>query len=172
MITEIDFLILNFIRHNLSGDFADGLMKFITHLGDGGAIWIITAIVLLCFKKTRRAGACLGVALVFVAIVGNVVLKNIFARTRPFIEANMPIIINPPGGFSFPSGHTGSSFAAATVLSEFYKKWAALFYIVASLIAFSRMYLYVHYPSDILGGIMLGVVIGFVCCKVLRKGRN
>lgn len=165
MVTTIDFLILNFIRDNLSGEIADAVMKFITHLGDGGCIWIIAALVLLCFKKTRVAGICLAISLIVTAVVGNLILKNIFARTRPFIAANVPIIINPPGGYSFPSGHTSSSFAAATALSGHFKKQAPLFYIVAALIAFSRVYLYVHYPTDILGGAFLGIAVGFICLK-------
>ncbi|MBQ7976220.1 MAG: phosphatase PAP2 family protein [Clostridia bacterium] len=169
MITELDFLILNFIRSNLTGDIADVIMKFITRLGDAGALWIVIAVVLLCFRKTRNVGICLAIALVITHISGTVILKNIFARTRPFIEANVPIIINPPSGYSFPSGHTSSSFAAATVLSGFYKKYAAVFYAVATLIAISRVYLYVHYPSDILGGAVLGIAVGIICIK-LKNG--
>ena len=166
MITELDFCILNFIRDNLANPALDTVMKFITHLGDGGCIWIITALVLLCFKKTRAAGICLAISLAVTAIAGNLILKNLFARTRPFIEANMPVIINPPGGYSFPSGHTSSSFAAATALAGCFKKYAYLFYIVAALIAFSRVYLYVHYPSDIICGAVLGIAIGFIFTKM------
>lgn len=169
MVTEFDFILLNFIRDNLSGNFLDYLMKFITHLGDGGGIWVISAITLLCFRKTRRAGIWLAIALAVAAVLGDIVLKNIFTRMRPFAAANVPIIINPPGSYSFPSGHTGSSFAAATVLSGFYKKWAVLFYTVAALIAFSRVYLYVHYPSDIVGGVILGTFVGISCIKLKNR---
>lgn len=147
-------------------------MKFTTHLGDAGAIWIVTAITLLLFKKTRKAGICLGVSLIVTAILGNVVLKNIFARTRPFIEANYPIIINAPGGFSFPSGHTSSSFAAATAIALYFKKWSVPSFVLASLIALSRVYLYVHYPSDIIAGAILGIIITIICDKLLRKKEN
>ena len=120
---------------------------------------------MLLFKKTRKAGICLAAALALTAFVGNTVLKNIFARTRPYIEANFPVIIGAPGGYSFPSGHTGSSFAAATVLAFSFKKYGALFYILAALIGFSRAYLYVHYPTDIIAGALLGIALGVVCIK-------
>ena len=169
MITQLDFNILNFIQDNLSNGFTDTVMKFITHLGDYGALWIITAIAMLCFKKTRKAGFCLAISLALTAIIGNVILKNLFARTRPFIAANVPIIINAPSGFSFPSGHTSSSFAAATALSLHYKKYAVIFYIVAALIGFSRIYLYVHYPSDVVAGAILGVVVAIASCKLTKN---
>ena len=169
LITQLDFAILNFIQNNLTNSFTDMFMRFFTHLGDYGALWIITAVVMLMFKKTRKAGLCLAVSLVATAVIGNVILKNVFARLRPFIVENFPIIISPPGGYSFPSGHTSSSFAAATSLSLHYKKYAAAFYIVAALIGFSRIYLYVHYPSDVVAGAILGVVVSVVCHKILES---
>lgn len=172
MITELDFLILNFVRNNLSCGVADAVMKFITRLGDFGAIWIIIAVALICFKKTRRAGLCLGLVLVVYSLVGNTVLKNIFQRPRPFRVADVPLIISPPGGYSFPSGHTGASFAAATAISVFYKKWTIPVYITAVLIAFSRIYLYVHYPSDVVGGMVLGMAIGYVLAKKQKEYKN
>lgn len=167
MITKIDFSILDFIQNNMKGGIMDFIMKFITHLGDAGAIWIVIAVALLCFKKTRKAGIYLSVSLLLTALIGNVILKNIFARTRPFIAANHPIIINPPSGFAFPSGHTSSSFAAATTIGLIYKKYTPYAFILAFLIGFSRLYLYVHYPSDVLVGAILGIGIAVICKKLV-----
>ena len=167
MITQFDFSVLDFIQKYLRTDIGDSIMTFITRLGDGGMIWIIAAVIMLFFKKTRKAGICLAAALAITAFVGNTVLKNIFQRIRPYLEANVPIIIGHPGGYSFPSGHTSSSFAAATVLAFTFKKWGALFYVLAALIGFSRAYLYVHYPTDIIAGAVLGWAVGFVCIKSL-----
>ncbi len=169
LITQIDFAILNFIQNNIANPINDAIMRFITHLGDAGAIWIFITIGLLVFKKTRKAGLCLGVSLLATAIIGNVVLKNIFARTRPFIEANFDIIINPPAGYSFPSGHTSSSFAAATAISLQCKKWAIPVFLLAALISFSRMYLYVHYPSDVIAGAILGIAVSILTHKLMCK---
>lgn len=165
MITRLDFLILDFIQTYLRTDMGDSIMSFITRLGDGGMIWIVAAIIMLFFKKTRKAGICIAAALALTAFVGNTVLKNVFARIRPYIEADFSIIIGAPGGYSFPSGHTGSSFAAATVLAFAFKKYSVIFYTLAALIGFSRAYLYVHYPTDIIAGAVLGIVFGLVCIK-------
>lgn len=167
LITQIDFKILDFIQNNIAGNVMDFIMKYITHLGDAGAIWIIISVALLCFKKTRKVGIYVAVTLILTAVIGNVVLKNIFQRIRPFIEANHAIIINPPGGFSFPSGHTSSSFAAACALGIGYKKYAPYLYVLATLIGFSRLYLYVHYPSDVLVGAILGIAIAVICKKLV-----
>ncbi len=172
MITQLDFAILDFIQRNFANTFTDMFMRLFTHLGDYGALWIITAIVMLMFKKTRKAGICLAVSLFATAIIGNVILKNIFARLRPYIVQNFAIIISAPGGYSFPSGHTSSSFAAATALSLHYKRYAPLFYAVAALIGFSRIYLYVHYPTDVLAGAIVGVAVAIVCHKIIQKRNN
>ena len=163
----MDFAILDFIQNYFTNGIMDFIMKFVTRLGDGGLLWIIVAVVLLCFKKTRKVGIFVAVSLILTAIIGNVILKNIFQRVRPFIEANHTIIINPPGGFSFPSGHTSSSFAAAAALGIGYKKYAPYFYVLAVLIGFSRLYLYVHYPSDVLVGAILGIGIALICKKLI-----
>lgn len=169
MITKLDFAILNFIQNNISNKFADCFMRIFTHLGDYGALWIVIAVTMLMFKKTRKAGICIAVSLAADAIIGSVILKNIFARIRPFVVENFPILINAPSGYSFPSGHTSSSFAAATALSLHYKKYTGLFYSVAFLIGFSRVYLYVHYPSDVAAGAILGVVVAIICHRILEK---
>ena len=159
--------IIKGINSALSCPFADAFFKGITTLGNGGAVWIFIAVVLLCFKKTRAAGLSLSISLIFCLLIGNLTLKPIIARPRPFdADLNLVPLIPPPTDFSFPSGHTLSSFAAATSLTLSFKKRGALAFILAALIAFSRLYLMVHYPSDVLFGIILGIFLAYLAKKV------
>ncbi|MBE5938952.1 MAG: phosphatase PAP2 family protein [Lachnospiraceae bacterium] len=163
-ITKIDLSILYWIQDFLANDVMDALMVFITTLGDGGILWIAIAVVLLFFKKTRKCGIAMGIALVLGLIFGNGIIKNVVGRIRPFqyvLEHSGEVInllIEKPGEYSFPSGHTQSSFAAATVIFINNKKWGIPALIMAALIGFSRLYVFVHYPTDILAGAFFGVV--------------
>ena len=136
-------------------------MKSVTFLGNGGWFWILCAVVLLAVPKTRKTGYAAALSLIFGAIVTNLLLKNIVARPRPFaeIEALIPMITKPKD-FSFPSGHTAVSFAVTSALYFCKNKIWIPSALLSLLIAFSRMYLYVHYPSDILGGVVLGILVG------------
>ncbi|MBR6808095.1 MAG: phosphatase PAP2 family protein [Clostridia bacterium] len=138
-------------------------MPIITSLADKGIFWILIAVVMLFFRKTRKMGITMGVALVLGLALGNGVLKNLFNRTRPFdvVEGIEPLI-EWPHDPSFPSGHTLASFEAAGAMMFYNKKFGISALVVASLIAFSRMYLYVHYPTDILGGIVFGLLFAFL----------
>ena len=137
-------------------------MLGITHLGDAGIFWIVLAVVLLLIPKTRKSGLIVAAALCIDVIVCNGILKNLFARTRPFdVNEAVQLLITAPKDFSFPSGHTAASFAAVAALyfaGE--KKLWKVSLVLAVLIAFSRMYLYVHYPTDILGGVLVGLGAG------------
>ena len=170
VINNLDINILNFIRENLSNPIIDKLMVFITTLGDKGFIWIAIGIILLAQKKYRKVGFVLLIALLINLIIGEGVLKNVIQRPRVFTTyPNINIIINPPESYSFPSGHTASSFAAATVLGYYFKRYRYAFYAIAALIAFSRLYLFVHYPSDIIAGILLGIVCALLTIKVIES---
>ena len=162
MITQIDLKILDFLQ-TLRTPVLDAIFKFITHLGDEGIIWIVLTLVLLCFKKTRRYGIVMGISLVVGTVIGNFALKNIIARPRPFtVNSDMlaNLIVTPPDSYSFPSGHTLSSFECATALFMCNKKMGIPALILAALIGFSRNYLYVHYPTDVIVGALLGIAIG------------
>lgn len=135
----------------------DFLMPIITTLGNGGMLWIALTAVLLIFRKTRRIAIVMGAALLLTAVVTSLILKPWIARPRPF--ATFPLvsmIIPEPSGFSFPSGHTSSSFAAATVL--WFRSWklALPATVLASAIGFSRLYLFCHYPTDVFIGALVG----------------
>lgn len=169
-IYNADFFILDLINKYFSCKALDVIMPAITRLGNAGIIWIILTIICLLTKKYRKTGVVLAVGLVLGLIIGNLFLKNIFARLRPFqIKEGVNLLIAAPKDFSFPSGHTLSSFISATVLSIRHKKSRVYAIVLASLISFSRLYLYVHFPSDVIGGIVLGVLIGFASNNLVEK---
>ena len=151
-------------------------MMIISQLGDAGLILIILAVVLLLFRKTRKFGVFMLGALLIEVLCNELIFKAIFERPRPFNylpwqESGayvFPEIISRPDSFSFPSGHTASSFAAATVLFCTNKKWGVPALILAALIGFSRIYCGVHYCTDVLGGMVVGVVIGVLAYFAIR----
>ncbi|MBQ8827851.1 MAG: phosphatase PAP2 family protein [Clostridia bacterium] len=175
-LVNIELDILNSIQNIFKCSVCDSIFKYITHLGDAGIVWIVTAVILLFFKKTRKTGICMGIALLLGVFFGNLILKNIIARERPYTyeDARMTAesvsaLISLPHDYSFPSGHTLASFGSATAIFMNSKKYGIIAYIAASLIAFSRMYLYVHFPTDILGGIILGIIFGVSSFYLTKK---
>ncbi|MDD4126036.1 MAG: phosphatase PAP2 family protein [Eubacteriales bacterium] len=149
--------------------FLDFIMPKISFLGNSGWIWIAAAAALLCFKKTRKHGITLAFGLIICLLLNNLTLKPLIARDRPFIyDPTIKLIINAPKEYSFPSGHTLSAFMAATVLWHCDKRrfgYAA--FIIASLIGFSRLYLQVHYLTDVLGGAVIGVLFGIAAIIII-----
>ena len=170
---NIDWYILSWIQDNLRCIFLDWLMPLISALGNGGAVWLAAAAVLLCFRKYRRYGVLLLMGLAAGVLVGNLCLKNIVARPRPcWLDTTVQLLISSPDDYSFPSGHTAASFAAVFALrasgSPLWKPAAVL----ASVIAFSRLYLYVHWPTDVLGGIVVGAVVGTAGAWIAKRLRK
>lgn len=144
----------------------DALMINITRLGDSGFIWILLALLLLFWKRTRKEGFWMSVVLLLGLIVGNLLLKNTIGRVRPFIaNPGVTLLIPPPGGYSFPSGHTLSSFGAATFGYLTNPRWGRAALVLAFLIGISRLYLYVHYPSDVLAGAVIGAGLALLVKK-------
>ena len=153
--------------------FLDAVMPFISKLGDGGAIWIALTLVLMLFRKTRRTGYMLALSLVLGLLIGNLTLKPLIARPRPcWLDSSVQLLIANPTDYSFPSGHTLSSVIGATVLTKANRKFGLAAIPLAALIAFSRLYLYVHFPTDILGAAVLGVGIGLVTCTIGDRVRT
>lgn len=162
---ELDILHL---LQNLHNNILDSIMMLITSLGNGGLLWILISIMLITIpaigtenmeQKRRRKnyGIMLLISLMITAILGNLIIKNIIQRPRPFQVDTSVIPLIHPREYSFPSGHTSSSFAAATMLFLYNSKAGGIAFLIAGLIAFSRMYFFVHFPTDIFGGIVLGV---------------
>lgn len=167
--TELDFRILDFIREHFSSGPMDTAMKLFTFLGEAGWLWILIGIVLAAIPKTRRAGVTVLAALLLSLIVCNVTIKPLVARIRPYeLREGLELIIARPTDFSFPSGHASASFAAAAAIFAYHKKWGAGALALAAVIAFSRLYLYVHYPSDVLAGSLLGILFGVISYYIVK----
>ena len=167
--TWFDWTILDFIQNHLRSGGMDPLMVWITTLGNGGAVWLAIAAVLLLRKRTRLAGVCLLAAIAFTAVCCNLGLKPLIARPRPcHLDPSVHLLIPNPTDFSFPSGHTAASFAAVAALYYFRCRYWYLAGTLAVLIAFSRLYLYVHFPTDILAGALLGLMLGWCSVTLVR----
>lgn len=167
---QLDGGILLWIQENLRSPLLTGILTFITRLGDGGFIWILLTILLLIPKKTRKAAFSMAAALIWSLIITNLLLKNSVARVRPYeVVEGLRILIDPPQDWSFPSGHTSASLAAAVVMLRMLpRKIGIPGIILAALISLSRLYVGVHYPTDVLGGAVIGVIcalLGEMCVK-------
>lgn len=165
----MELQILDFIQTHMRSPFLDTFFTRITHLGDAGTIWILIAVILLFTKKYRKAGLGMLIVMLTANIIGDQIIKPLVGRARPFTHRDMELLIPLPGRYSFPSGHSASSFGAAVFLYLHNKKLGIPAFVLAALIAFSRMYLYVHYPTDVLGGILLGTVCAVFVFRVFRR---
>ena len=167
---EWEFKVLDFIQNNLTCSFLDWLMPKVSGLAEFGALWIFIVVVFLCFKKYRKDGFILLVSLMLGFLIGNLLLKNVIVRDRPcWINTTVQLLVSNPTDYSFPSGHTLSSFIGATCVTFTNKKFAWIAFPIAVLIAFSRLYLYVHFPTDIICGMVLGITIAAVVNFVAKK---
>lgn len=165
----MDFGILYAIN-NIHNPVLDKLMVVITYLGDAGIVWIVLAVILLFMKKTRKCGVLMLISMIVGLIIGNGIIKHLVARERPcWIDQNIALLIPNPTDFSFPSGHTLASFESAVMIFLHNKKWSVFAFILAILIAFSRLYLFVHFPTDIIGGAILGTLISISTYLVSKK---
>ena len=147
----------------------DALAVFFNYAGEHGEIWIaFTLILLLC--RTRKAGLAMAIALISYLIAGDFILKPLFARPRPCdVNTAVTILVKRPHGHSLPSGHTASAFAAAFALWLQNRKLGVPALVLAAFIAFTRLYLYVHFPTDILGGVVLGLALGALASLLADK---
>ena len=163
--------ILDWIAAHCQSAWMDVLMPAITRLGDSGIIWILLGFAILLFSRKERAtGFQVLTALLLSLIFCNLLLKHAVGRIRPCdLNTAVELLIHRPGDPSFPSGHTSASFAAAMVLvlTKWRGRWAAL--TLAVLIAFSRLYLDVHFPTDVLGGALVGTVCALLAVAIWRK---
>ena len=165
---NFEFAILDFIA-TLHTDFGDWFLPLVSSFGNAGIGWILLSAILLCFPRYRKAGLTMALGLIFCLLIGNVTLKPLVARMRPYSYfPDITLLIPPLDDFSFPSGHTFASFAAATALFLYHRKAGAAAFILAVTIAFSRLYLYVHFPSDVLAGVILGIASGWTAYKIIN----
>lgn len=170
-IVSMDFAILDFIQNTMVNPVMNIIMMIFSYMGEAGAVWIIAAIIMLFFRKTRATGVIMLAAMALGLLVGELGLKNIICRTRPFlVNTSVKPFIHAPLSYSFPSGHTTASFAAALVIAVRQKRgWAVAAYVLAALIAFSRLYNYVHYPTDVLAGMILGTLCALLMLFIFKK---
>ena len=181
---NFEFIILDFIQAHFRCEFLDFLVPKISALGNRGILWIVFTLILLMMKKTRKYGLYSAISLILMLTVCNLGLKPLIARMRPFTHNTaVTLLIPPPSDYSFPSGHTMAGFATsvAYLMCHLSRKNAkektffdsaamvVIMFAVAAIIAFTRLYLYVHYPTDVLGAIILGNVDGIVSAKIAEK---
>lgn len=171
ILVNLEGPILLWIQEYIRNEFLTPVVTFITHLGDSGFIWILLTVICLVFARTRKTGVLLTFSLLLNFLVNNLVLKNLVARTRPYEAVEgLHRIIEAQSDFSFPSGHTGCSFAAAVVLFVVCPRKVGIpAMILAVLIALSRLYVGVHFPTDVLGGAIIGTAAALFVCWVNRK---
>ena len=172
---SFDLPILDWIAANLWCPVLDTIMPIITVLGDAGIFWIVVSVLLMFTKKYRKIGFGMAIAMVMGLLVCNVYLKPTVARIRPYdfkelyLHEVVPLLIEKQHDFAFPSGHTIASFEACTVMLLGSKKLGIPATILAILIAFSRLYLYVHYPTDVIASIILGTIFGIIGYALASK---
>lgn len=173
----MEIKILEWINANLHGShFVNFVMKCISYLAEWGWCWLVLGVVLLCFKRTRKSGFILICGYGAVVLINHFILKNVINRARPFTQNSalaefiQSIGMSLPMSSSFPSGHTVVSFCSAVILTYYFKGKGAWAFLPATLIAISRVFLCLHYPTDVLGGMMIGIIIGIItllCGKLL-----
>ncbi len=167
-INAMDMAVDVWIQAHMASPFMDGLNTFVTSLGNIGFIWIVTAVLLMWKKPTRYAGVILLAGVLLDSVLVNLAIKPMFDRVRPYVTADFPILIAAPNGSSFPSGHASISFCCAFIYQKLVntspgKKLKWLVWLTAAGIAFSRLYLFVHYPTDVIAGILIGLAIYKPC---------
>lgn len=169
---EEDFLL--FLQESVRNPILNKVMQFITSLGDAGLVAILACIVLLCVKKYRKAGVTASLSLILDFLVVNLLLKNLVARIRPYDALEELLLITKrPSDFSFPSGHSGACFAVASVMFLCLpRKWGIPALAAAALISFSRLYVGAHYPTDVIGGIVIGCLTGWTAYRLIWKHKN
>ncbi len=175
-VTSFDFSILNFIQEHFRCDFLDGVCRFLGSVGNMGLIWIAFAVILLFFKKTRAAGMIALLAMGLGYLLGDIVIKPIVQRPRPFTYDSglnmfwgVDLISKKPGNYSFPSGHSAAAWAFATTLLVKRRTLGLIAVLPAVLMMLSRLYLYVHFPTDVLCGALLGAASAFVMMLIFKK---
>ena len=173
MLTGFDEYAMFFFQDNVRRSVLNGFMVLMGMLDDHGAIWIIMALVMALFRKTRVSGFRMFLCVAISWVISDLVLKNLVARPRPYETLDgLVTLIAPLPSYSFPSGHACSSFAAATALTMLFPEYGVWAYLPAILIAISRVYVGVHYPTDVIVGSILGTVVAYFVIKMSEKLTN
>lgn len=169
-INIFDNYVLFIINKKIKNKYLDKIMPVITSLGNLGVVWIAIAVILLFAEENKSIGEVVILTMIFSTIVGEGIIKHLVRRVRPCNQKNNSmLLIVKPISYSFPSGHTLSSFAAADVLSIYFINYKIIFITIALLIALSRMYLYVHYPTDVIAGMLIGILCSKLIFIILQE---
>ena len=166
---QLELAVLDWIQLHLRCELLDWLMPFVSGLSNHGEVWILFAALLLLIRRQRVYGLSAACALTLDLIACNIILKPLIDRLRPFVfRPDISLLVSPPGDASFPSGHTAAAFAMVFALKTAGSPlwWPAL--ALATVTAFSRLYLYVHWPTDVLGGVLLGSAVGWAGAKLAK----
>lgn len=168
MIMQWEFDLLYWFQ-SLHNPALDAVMKTITKFGDAGLFWIFLTVAILIFVKDKRVGISCATALICEAVI-VVILKNVVQRSRPiWLDPGIHMLVKIPKDYSFPSGHSAASFSVAVSIFLYNKKWGTVAIIGAALIAVSRMYLFVHFPTDVLAGTIIGIAMALICGYLVKK---
>jgi undecaprenyl-diphosphatase len=151
----------------------DTIMEVLSNIGNAGIVWILLSLVLLIPKKFRKTGIQMLISIVVTFIIGNLILKNMVMRARPCqIDETVALLVTMPGDYSFPSGHAMNGFTTSVALLYNDKKLGIPAVVLAALIAFSRLYNFVHFPTDVLFGAALGTVVALFVCVFFRRAEQ
>jgi undecaprenyl-diphosphatase len=141
----------------------DKIMVAVSLLGNSGILWIALGLILLIPQKYRKVGIEMIVSMAVTFVIGNLILKNLVARDRPcWIDPSVSLLLTSPPDYSFPSGHSMNGFAGSVILLLNDKRIGIPAILLAVVIAFSRLYNFVHFPTDVLAGILIGTVVALL----------
>ena len=170
IIRNSDYIILNAIQQSMRSEFLDSFTLTLSYVTTSGAIWVAVGIAMLFSRKHRASGIIMLASLTAVFLTGDVLLKHIVNRPRPFIvNTDIALLIKSPLGSSFPSTHSAIAAAATTVLIAKNKVIGFIASVMTACIAFSRLYLYVHYPTDVFAGLMLGAFCASMILMLAKR---
>ena len=180
MITQTELAVLDWIQANLQCGFLDTLATLVSGLAEYGALWIILTLGLIAYPKTRKVGIAAAIALVLELITCSGIIKPLVARPRPYVyRPELELLVPQLKDFSFPSGHTAVSFAATCAMAAMRQRGWTTALVISILIGLSRMYLFVHFPTDVLCGAVLGLLCGLagaflvrLGCRIIEKWKN
>ncbi len=167
---EFDIL---YAIQNIHTPILDKIMVALSTLGNAGIFWIVLSVILLIPKKYRKCGFQMMLSMALCYIVGNLILKNLIARDRPcWIHPSVQLLVKSPWDYSFPSGHSMNGFTASVAMLCNDRKIGIPAVILAAFIAFSRLYNFVHFPTDVIAGIVIGIVMALLVNYLMKRKEN
>ena len=172
-ITALDFNIVLWVQQHVRSPFLSAFFIPFTTIGNAGILFILIGVLLLFFKRTRQSGILLLISLTISFILNDIVVKNIVQRPRPFNAFSQIVpLVPPPGKYSFPSGHTAAAFSSMVTFFFTQRKYAICGLVIALLMGISRIYVGVHYPTDVFFGALLGTAVAVTSAIIFLKTQH